>query len=92
VPIADSQPVGPSPRSHGAAALAELTGGVRDFGRRRALITVVGSLATGALLAFLLAGRRHEFAAALSGPAVWVLAVTALLQIVALLAAASGGI
>jgi hypothetical protein len=47
--------------------------------------TAPGSLATAALLAFLLAGRRHGFAAALSGPAVWVLAVTALLQIVALL-------
>jgi hypothetical protein len=46
----------------------------------------VGSLATAALLAFLLAARCHEFAAALSGPAVWVLAATALLQIVALLA------
>jgi uncharacterized membrane protein YbhN (UPF0104 family) len=86
VPIAGSQPVGPSPRPRGAGALADLTGGLRDFGRRRrALITVVGSLATAALLAFLLAGRRHEFAAALSGPAAWVLAVTALLQVVALL-------
>jgi hypothetical protein len=34
----------------------------------------------------LLAGRRHEFAVALSSAAIWVLAVTALLQIVALLA------
>jgi uncharacterized membrane protein YbhN (UPF0104 family) len=34
----------------------------------------------------LLAGRRHEFVAALSTAAVWVLAVTALLQIVALVA------
>jgi hypothetical protein len=32
------------------------------------------------------AGRRDEFAAALSGAAAWVLAATVLLQIVALLA------
>jgi uncharacterized membrane protein YbhN (UPF0104 family) len=86
VPVADSEPIGP-PRPRGASRLAELTARLRDFGRRRrTLIAVVGSLATAAVLAFLLAGRRHEFAAALSGAAVWVLAVTALLQIVALLA------
>jgi uncharacterized membrane protein YbhN (UPF0104 family) len=48
------------------------------------LITVVGSLATAAILVLVLAGRRDEFADALSSAAVWVLAVTALLQIVAL--------
>jgi uncharacterized membrane protein YbhN (UPF0104 family) len=64
-----------------------MTAGLRDFGRRRrTLITVFGSLATAAILVFLLAGRRHEFAAALSGAAAWVLAVTVLLQIVALVA------
>jgi uncharacterized membrane protein YbhN (UPF0104 family) len=47
---------------------------------------VVGSLATAAVLLFVLAGRRREFAAALSAAAAWVLAVTALLQIVALVA------
>ena len=46
----------------------------------------MGSLATAAILAFLLAGRRDEFTAALSGAAAWVLGVTVLLQIVALLA------
>ncbi len=46
----------------------------------------MGSLATAALLAFLLAGRRDDFAAALSGAAAWVLVVTVLLQIGALLA------
>jgi uncharacterized membrane protein YbhN (UPF0104 family) len=56
----------------------------REFGRRRALITVVGSLAAAGVVAFLLAGRRDEFVAALSGTAAWVLAATALLQIVAL--------
>jgi hypothetical protein len=34
----------------------------------------------------LLAGRRHEFSVALSGVAAWVLAVTVLLQIAALVA------
>jgi uncharacterized membrane protein YbhN (UPF0104 family) len=46
----------------------------------------VGSLATAAVLVLLLAGRRDQFTAALSDVATWVLAVTALLQIVALLA------
>ncbi|MEK6272153.1 MAG: hypothetical protein AABM42_05835 [Actinomycetota bacterium] len=85
---ADSEPIGdPSPRPRGARRLTELTTRLRDFGRRRrTLIAVVGSLATATALAFLLAGRRHEFAAALSGAAASVLAVTVLLQIVALLA------
>jgi uncharacterized membrane protein YbhN (UPF0104 family) len=60
---------------------------LRAFGRRhRVAITIAGSVATTAVLAYVLAGRRHEFTSALSGPAPWVLAVTALLQIVALLA------
>jgi uncharacterized membrane protein YbhN (UPF0104 family) len=64
---------------------AELSARLRDVGRRhRVLITVVGSLATAAILAFVLAGRRHEFATALSDATLSVLAVTALLQIVAL--------
>ena len=69
------------------------TRGVRDlealraFGRRhRTLATVAGSLVSAAILAILLAGRRDAFATALSRAAVWVLAVTVLLQIVALLA------
>ncbi len=67
--------------------MASRTAGLRAFGRRRrTLITVLGSLVTAAILAFLLAGRHDEFATALSGAAGWVLAVTGLLQIVALLA------
>lgn len=67
--------------------MAELTAGLRDFSRRhRILITAVGSLATAASLVFLLAGRRNEFADALSDATTAVLAVAALLQIVALLA------
>jgi uncharacterized membrane protein YbhN (UPF0104 family) len=84
---AESQPGGSSPRPPRAGRLAALTGALRDFGRRRRMpITVAGSLVSAAVLAVLLARRREEFAAALSGPAAWVLAVTVLLQIVALLA------
>jgi uncharacterized membrane protein YbhN (UPF0104 family) len=83
VPVLGSEPVGP----RGARRPATLIGGLRDFGRRRrTLITVVGSLATAAALAFVLAGRREEFVAAISDAAMWVLALTVLLQIVALLA------
>jgi uncharacterized membrane protein YbhN (UPF0104 family) len=60
---------------------------MRRFGRRRrGPITVVVSLGTAVVLVLLLAGRRHEFEAALSAAAAWVLAVTVLLQIVALVA------
>jgi uncharacterized membrane protein YbhN (UPF0104 family) len=60
---------------------------MRRFGRRRrGPITVVGSLGTAAVLVWLLAGQRDEFEAALSAVAAWVLAVTVLLQIVALVA------
>ena len=86
MPLAGSEPIGLASRPRAASWLAELTVGLRDFGRRRQMpITVVGSLVTAAMLAFLLAGRGDEFAAALSGPAAWVLA-DVLLQIVALLA------
>src|SRR5215216_347910 len=70
-----------------AAGLAGRVGTARAFARRRRLpIVVVGSLVTAALLALVLAGRRHEFGEALVAAAPWVLGVTALLQIVALLA------
>src|SRR5215218_5510474 len=54
--------------------------------RRRTLITVAGSVLTATILGLLLAGRRDEFGDALSSAALWVLGVTVLLQIVALLA------
>ncbi len=60
---------------------------LREFARRRRVpLTVAGSTATLAALAAVLAGRRHQFATALSGPAWWVLALATLLQIAALLA------
>ncbi len=60
---------------------------MRAFGRRhRTLITIVGSLATLAILVYLLAGRRDEFEAALTNASLGVLALAALGQIVALLA------
>jgi len=86
VPAVGSEPIGMEP-PNGATRFSRMVANLRDFGRRRrTLITVVGSLATAAVLLFVLAGRREEFAAALSGVAAWVLAVTVVLQIVALLA------
>ena len=87
MPDAGSEPIRPSPRPRGASRLAELIARLRAFGRRRrGLIAVVGSLATAAVLAFLLAGRRDEFAAALSATPASVLAATVLLQVGGLLA------
>lgn len=87
VRVAHSEPVGPSPRPPAASPLSGLIAALRDFGRRRRVpITVVGSVATAAVLVFVLAGRRHQFAHALSSVSPWVLAATVLLQIVALLA------
>lgn len=83
----DSEPIGSAPRPRRTTRLTELAHSLRDFGRRRRTpITVVGSLATAAILALVLAGRQHEFEAALFSAAAWVLAVTVGLQIVALLA------
>jgi uncharacterized membrane protein YbhN (UPF0104 family) len=52
--------------------------------RHRTLLTIVASLATAILLAALLAGRREEFADALTSAAAWVIVVTVLLQALAL--------
>jgi uncharacterized membrane protein YbhN (UPF0104 family) len=82
-PFSD-EAVSAAPGDAGPAALID---GLRGFARRRrGPITVLGSLATAAALVALLAGRREEFFDAFSGAAAWVLAVTALLQIVALVA------
>jgi uncharacterized membrane protein YbhN (UPF0104 family) len=60
---------------------------MRAIGRgHRTLITVVGSLATAAVLVFVLARRGHEFGAAISEAALWLLGLTVLLQIAALVA------
>jgi uncharacterized membrane protein YbhN (UPF0104 family) len=76
----------PSPSPPGRR-VAPLVVGVQSFARRRrAAITVIGSLLTATALVLALAGRRHEFSTALSSAAPPVLAVAALLQIVALLA------
>jgi hypothetical protein len=86
VSLSSSGPPRPARRSRAASRLAEVAARLRGFGRRHStLITVVGSLATAAILALVLAGRRHQFATALSDAALWVLGVTVLLQIVALL-------
>jgi uncharacterized membrane protein YbhN (UPF0104 family) len=74
-------------RPAGPTGLGSLGVAIRDFGRRRRVpITVVGSLATVAVLVLLLAGRRDEFAQALSSASAGVLVLTTLLQVVALLA------
>jgi uncharacterized membrane protein YbhN (UPF0104 family) len=79
--------VAPRPAARARRRPAELLAAARAFARRRRTpITIVGSLATAAVLAYVLSGRRHEFGAALSDAALWVLAVTALMQIVALVA------
>jgi uncharacterized membrane protein YbhN (UPF0104 family) len=52
--------------------------------RRRIAATVVGAVAAAGVLAWALAGRRDEFAAALQAVPVWILLLAAGLQIVAL--------
>jgi uncharacterized membrane protein YbhN (UPF0104 family) len=86
--VADGEPIGLAPRAGRARRpAADPIAALRDFGRRRrTAITVVGSLATAAVLAVLLAGRRQEFSDALTSASAGVLAVATLLQIVALLA------
>ena len=60
---------------------------LRAFARRHGTaLTIAGSLGTAAVLVIVLAGRRDEFTYALSHVALWTLAVTVLLQAVALLA------
>lgn len=62
-------------------------GALRRFGRRhRTAITIAGSLTTALVLVLVLAGKRDEFATALASVAVWVLLVTVLLQVIALVA------
>src|SRR3954449_8548545 len=66
--------------------LRALTCAVRKFAeRRRTALMIVGTLGTAAVIVILLAGRRDEFQAAISRTALWLLAVAAVLQLVALL-------
>ncbi len=81
-----TEPADSAPRLTGAGSAARLRRVMAFCRRRRTLLTVVGSLVTAAVLVLLLAGRRDEFAEALSSATAWVIAVTALLQIVALVA------
>jgi uncharacterized membrane protein YbhN (UPF0104 family) len=76
----------PKWHSGGAPRLGGVIPAVRRFARQhRVLIAIAGSLGTAAVLALLLWGRRHQFATALSSAAAWALAVTVVLQVVALL-------
>jgi uncharacterized membrane protein YbhN (UPF0104 family) len=60
---------------------------LRGFGRRhRILVAVAGVGLTTGLLVYALNGRRHEFATAVSAAPWWVLTVTVLLHVMALLA------
>jgi uncharacterized membrane protein YbhN (UPF0104 family) len=58
---------------------------LRCFARRRqGLLTVIGSLLTAGVLVLVLAGQRHEFMKALTSAPVSVIALTVLLQVIAL--------
>ena len=60
---------------------------LRDFARRRRTpLTIAGSVAAAAVLVLVLSGRREEFSTALAEATAWALVVTALLQIVSLVA------
>ncbi|HEY6887030.1 MAG TPA: hypothetical protein VI300_04595 [Solirubrobacter sp.] len=60
---------------------------VRGLGRAHpVLVATVGAVLMLGLLGLLLAGRRDEFAAALSGAPWWILTITVVIHIVALLA------
>ena len=79
-PVAAREPAGASARP-----TRSIAGRVRDFGRRHhTLVTVGVAVGTAAVLGFVIAARWDEFSQALSGVPPWVIAVTALLQIVAL--------
>lgn len=83
MPLVDDQPA----PVRSAAPLRQAWDAARRFGaRHRKAITIAGSLLAAAVLAWVLAGRRDEFATALSTASLWVLGVAAVLQVVALLA------
>jgi uncharacterized membrane protein YbhN (UPF0104 family) len=87
LPSASSESIAAAPSLSRRRPAVEPLRRLLDFGRRRrTLLTIVGSLVTAAALAVVLAGRREEFTDALSSAAAWVIAVTVLLQVVALVA------
>ena len=80
-PVYAARPAG---RTRPAASLGRwLLAFVR---RRRTALTIVGSIVVAGLLGALLADRRDEFTTALSSASAWMIAVTAALQVVALVA------
>ena len=62
------------------------TGGRGSIRRRKITLSVLGALAVTALLGYVLAGRRAQFVAALQHAPISLLAISVLLQILALLA------
>ena len=83
---ARSEPLAPAAAPPDAERPPGLLVRLRRFGgRHRTLVTIVGSLTTAGILAYVLAGKRDEFATAISDASLWVLAAAVLLQIVALL-------
>jgi uncharacterized membrane protein YbhN (UPF0104 family) len=82
----------PSPGASVALPRGDRARVQREFGRRavalarrhRTPLTILGSVAVAALLVAALAGERAEFTTALSSASVGVLAITMLLQVVAL--------
>jgi len=84
---ATGEPIAAAPPLSPGRPPAEPIRRLLDFGRRRrTLLAVVGSLVTAAALVLVLAGRREEFVTALTSAAAWVIAVTVVLQIIALVA------
>jgi uncharacterized membrane protein YbhN (UPF0104 family) len=69
----------------GPGRLSRAGSALRAFGRRRRTpLTVAGTLATAAILVVLLSGRREEFTHAMREVGVWLLLLTAFLQVIAL--------
>jgi uncharacterized membrane protein YbhN (UPF0104 family) len=54
--------------------------------RRRAFLSLLGTLVVAGALGFELAGRRGQFTTALHAAPIWIVAVAVLLQVIALLA------
>jgi uncharacterized membrane protein YbhN (UPF0104 family) len=81
---AASESIDPAARPVGSIWRAKPVLRLFAFGRRHRALTVLGLLATAALLAWVLAGRREEFTSALASVPAWVIVVTVLLQALAL--------